>query len=196
MIFNENRLTGIRPEVQEAVRAIAQRTENELKRNITVSEGFRTFAVQEAYYAQGRKGLEEVNALRKKAGLPAITKKQNQKIVTYAPAGTSAHNVSAAVDIYLLTADNKSLESNTAMLTKFFAIVSEEVLKRKDTVVWGGHWKDFKDMPHIEYKHYRSLIKNNPVVSNDKNNTDNTDNTDNTLLILGAVVLMGLVLLS
>jgi peptidoglycan L-alanyl-D-glutamate endopeptidase CwlK len=196
MIFNENRLTGIRPEVQEVVRAIAQRTEDELKRNITVSEGFRTFAVQEAYYAQGRKSLDEVNALRKKAGLPAITKEQNQKIVTHAPAGTSAHNVSAAVDIYLLTSDNKSLESNTAMLSKFYAIVSEEVLKRKDTVVWGGHWKGFQDMPHIEYKHYRNLIKNNPIVSNDKNSTDNNDNNDTTLLILGAVALLGFVLLS
>ena len=35
----------------------------------TVTETLRTLAVQEAYYAQGRKPLEEISALRKKAGL-------------------------------------------------------------------------------------------------------------------------------
>lgn len=186
MIFNENRLQGIRKEVVEVVQAISQRAEIELNRNITVAEGYRTNAVQAAYYAQGREPLSKVNQLRKAAGLLPISQAQNN-IITYAPAGTSAHNVYAAADIYLLSADNKSLENNSTWLQKFYNIIHEEVLKRKDTIVWGGHWQGFKDYPHIEYKHYRSLISE-PNQSHEQEN--------HTWLVIGAALLLGFVLLS
>jgi len=47
-----------------------------------VSETLRDKEVQEAYFAQGRKSLEEVNALRKKVGLYLLKEAENLKTVT------------------------------------------------------------------------------------------------------------------
>ena len=43
----------------------------------------RTFAEQQALFAQGRSPLADVNALRATAGLPPITAKANQKVVSW-----------------------------------------------------------------------------------------------------------------
>lgn len=56
----------------------------------------RSFAEQAALYAQGRKTLAEVNALRKTAGLPALATQKENTVVTKAPAGLSIHNYGLA----------------------------------------------------------------------------------------------------
>ena len=48
-----------------------------------VFEGRRSARVQEAYYAQGRKPLAEVNALRKAAGLYALRSEQDNYLITW-----------------------------------------------------------------------------------------------------------------
>ncbi|MCS7077732.1 MAG: M15 family metallopeptidase [Bacteroidia bacterium] len=193
MIVNKHLLDKVRVEVQEVVKAIADRTEKELGLNIKVTEGCRTYEVQEAYYAQGRKPLEEVNKLRKKAGLPPIEAKKNL-IITYAPAGHSAHNVCAAADIYLLDKNNKLVLEDYTLLKKFYAIVRKEVDKRND-ITWGMDFTEFKDPPHLEYKHYRTLINKNTTVSTNQissqNKPNNTPNSKNNILLflmaLGAI---------
>jgi peptidoglycan L-alanyl-D-glutamate endopeptidase CwlK len=66
---------------------------------VRVTQGLRTFQVQDALYAQGRKPLAEVNALRLPAGLPPLSAGDNQGQVTNAIGGKSYHNYGMAVDL-------------------------------------------------------------------------------------------------
>ena len=59
---------------------------------VLVSETLRDTEVQQAYYAQGRKSLEEVNALRAKAGLYLLTEAENNKTITNCDGVTSKSN--------------------------------------------------------------------------------------------------------
>lgn len=112
----------------------------------------RSFAEQAALYAQGRQTLVEVNALRAKASLPAITAAQNKGKVTNAPAGMSIHNYGLAFDIVLLI-DKKAASWDT--MTDFDGDgVSDwmEIVKiaKSYGYFWGGDFQSFKDMPHFE----------------------------------------------
>ncbi len=62
-----------------------------------IGSGLRTPAQQEALYAQGRESLEHVNALRLRAKLPLISKKENLNVVTHSKAGKSYHNMPEAI---------------------------------------------------------------------------------------------------
>lgn len=117
----------------------------------------RTFAEQNALYAQGRKILEEVNSLRAKAGMPPIAAVENSRRVTNAPAGLSIHNYGMAFDIVLLVDRNgngrfssASWETNVDFDGDGVADWLEcvEIAKRYGWT-WGGDWK-WKDMPHFE----------------------------------------------
>ena len=70
---------------------------DDLRIKYVVVETKRSLEVQEAYYAQGRKSIEEVNDLRRVAGLWEITKKDNEKTVTNTL--KSKHLDGLAVDI-------------------------------------------------------------------------------------------------
>jgi hypothetical protein len=48
-----------------------------------VFEGRRSLKVQQAYYAQGRKALEEVNSLRKQAGLYLLRSEADNYAITW-----------------------------------------------------------------------------------------------------------------
>lgn len=67
---------------------------------VMIIETLRRLEVQEAYYAQGRKSLEDVNALRRKAGLDAISKDENS--ITITRSMKSRHLEGFAVDICLV----------------------------------------------------------------------------------------------
>jgi hypothetical protein len=62
-----------------------------------VYEGRRNRAVQEAYYAQGRKPLGEVNALRKAAGLYLLRSEKDNYTITWTLA--SKHLEGLAMDV-------------------------------------------------------------------------------------------------
>jgi peptidoglycan L-alanyl-D-glutamate endopeptidase CwlK len=105
----------------------------------------RTFAEQDALYAQGRTKLYDANG--KKLG-----------IVTKAKGGQSIHNFGLALDIVLLkdtngdgTFDSASWEDTIDFdkdgRADWMEIVS--ILKRNGWI-WGGDWKSFKDKPHFE----------------------------------------------
>jgi hypothetical protein len=87
----------------------------------------RDWKVQRAYYAQGRDPLHIVNALRKEAGLPTITAKQNEKKITWTMKSKHITNLdnqalydnySRAIDIGLKDKDGRYVGDSQADLNK------------------------------------------------------------------------------
>lgn len=92
---------------------------------ICVAQGYRSFAEQDALYAQGRT----------KPG----------QIVTNARGGQSNHNYGVAVDLCLYTKDGKDvIWTTTGDFQKVVKAMKAEGFK------WGGDWHGFKDYPHFE----------------------------------------------
>jgi peptidoglycan L-alanyl-D-glutamate endopeptidase CwlK len=117
----------------------------------SIIETLRTQAVQEAYYAQGRKPLAEINYLRKKAGLYLLGEVEGKKIVTKTM--QSIHLTGRAADIvpvingkipWNITADN-------ADLWRIFGALGQEA-----GLEWGGAWAPLDkfgigwDAPHYQ----------------------------------------------
>lgn len=116
----------IRADVQQAVVA----AEIKLPPNVQICivQGLRTFAEQNALYAQGRT-------------TPGA-------IVTKARGGQSYHNYGLAIDFCLLVDGKTSWNVNTNWLTV--------VQTFKDAgFVWGGDFISIKDRPHFEKTHGR-----------------------------------------
>lgn len=105
----------------------------------------RTFAEQDALYAQGRTRLFDANG--KRLG-----------IVTKAKGGQSIHNYALAFDIVLLEDKdgNGTFESASWDTIKDFDNDKQsdwmEVVRifKASGWVWGGDWVKFKDRPHFE----------------------------------------------
>lgn len=105
----------------------------------------RTFAEQDALYAQGRTRLFDNSG--KRLG-----------VVTKAKGGQSIHNYGLALDIVLIkdtngdgTFDSASWETNVDFdkdgKPDWMEIVN---ILKKHGWTWGGDWKSFKDAPHFE----------------------------------------------
>lgn len=115
--------------------------------SIIITETCRTKKVQEAYYAQGRKSLEEVNKLRREAGLPSISEKENRQPITWTT--ESAHMYGVAIDFVPLK--NGKADWNDVELFKKVGQIAINL-----GLEWGGNWK-VKDYPHIELKGWRNM---------------------------------------
>ncbi|MDA8173330.1 MAG: M15 family metallopeptidase [Nitrospiraceae bacterium] len=100
----------------------------------------RTDAEQHALFAQGRKGLNEVNRLRTDAGLAPIKQSEN-RIVTKLL--TSVHQFGCAFDIAIVK-DGKPDWADTASFEKLGKLGEAIGLR------WGGRFK-FRDLCHFEY---------------------------------------------
>ena len=114
----------------------------------------RTFAEQDALYAQGRTRLFDANGNR-------------LGVVTKAKGGQSIHNFGLALDIVLIK-DNKtaSWEDNVDFDKDGKADWMEVVdILKANGWSWGGDWKSFKDKPHFEktfgYTWQQLLAKHN-----------------------------------
>ena len=105
----------------------------------------RTFAEQDALFAQGRTRLFDNNGRR-------------LGVVTKAKGGQSIHNYGLALDIVLLkdtngdgTFESASWETNVDFdkdgRPDWMEVVN--ILKKHEWT-WGGDWKSFKDAPHFE----------------------------------------------
>jgi hypothetical protein len=88
-------IDALKPRLAEAVKLFLSRCEEE-KHNVLIIETNRSQEIQDAYYAQGRLGIDEVNRLREKAGLYLLKERENN-IVTNAK--VSNHTGGNAVDI-------------------------------------------------------------------------------------------------
>jgi len=89
---------------------------------LTVTQGLRTFAEQNALYSQGR------------------TRKG--PIVTNARGGESNHNYGLAVDVGFMVNGQISWEDRLYLRIGKWA--------KQANLNWGGDWKKFKDLPHLE----------------------------------------------
>lgn len=92
---------------------------------VQISSGFRSFAEQNALYAQGRT----------KPG----------SIVTNARGGYSNHNFGLAVDYFLVSDDG-----NTALWTVNNKWRRVAAIGKQLGFAWGGDWASFRDYPHLE----------------------------------------------
>lgn len=93
--------------------------------NAQISHGMRTYAQQNALYAQGRT----------KSG----------SIVTNARGGYSNHNFGLAVDFFLTNEDgSKAIWTVNSQWRRVAAIAKGLGFE------WGGDWRSFKDYPHLE----------------------------------------------
>lgn len=83
-------IAKLHPNVRETFTGFIEEAENALGITLRVVQGLRTFAEQDAIYAQGRT----------KPG----------KIVTWSPAGASYHNYGLAIDVCPLKPDHSALD--------------------------------------------------------------------------------------
>lgn len=142
-----------------------------------LNETSRSKAVQDAYYARGRKPAAEVQRLYQLAGLYAIGAAEAQLWATNAMFGQSAHN--AAPDEYAAAFDVRFREyvsgkpAGITWQSRYYTAFGGYVIKAAsrllaagritDKVVWGGDWNqngktaDEKrpDLPHFERKSWR-----------------------------------------
>lgn len=158
-------------DLKPPVLAAALKALHELKKNdiqVVVTYTLRTADEQAALYAQGRKSLEEVNALRKKAGLYQIKEylgkdkkphSDNDYTVTTLDGiptakggkGRSPHQLGTALDVVPdLDPGEKELPGWPAMNDPRWKLISD--VFKKYNFEWGGDWKDFPDYPHYQYK--------------------------------------------
>lgn len=101
--------------------------------HVKIISGHRTYAEQNALYAQGRT----------KPGL----------IVTKAKGGHSNHNFATAFDIGIFSADGKQYIDESPDY-KRCGLIGEAL-----GLEWGGNWKDFKDEPHFQLNEGRSMAQ-------------------------------------
>lgn len=106
-----------------------------------ITEAFRPQAEQDAYFAQGRQSLNEVNELRGMAGLDPINDEENSKIVTKTL--SSKHTERIAFDI--VNTVNGYPDWNDDAFYEWAAKIYKEI-----GLSWGGDWHSFKDKPHFE----------------------------------------------
>ena len=121
----------VRKEVEEIIKEIDKALTGRAK--IRISQGLRTFAEQDALYAQGR------------------TDKKGP-IVTNAKGGQSIHNYGLAVDFVLIIdntdaswAMNKDWDDDK--INDWTEVVN---IFKKYGWAWGGNWNNTKDYPHFD----------------------------------------------
>jgi hypothetical protein len=110
--------------------------------------GNRTYAQQNALYAQGRT--------------------TSGPIVTNAKGGYSNHNFGIAGDFGVFGTDGKYLDdTNGALAYKVHAAVAKWAKATfPGKAAWGGDWTSFQDTPHFEYKTGLSLTTMRARVAN------------------------------
>lgn len=156
------------PRIRKVVEEVIRRAPNELGEIVRPTYVDRAIAEQFALYAQGRRGLEEVNLLRKKAGMGSIGLKENLHKVTWTMASrhiTDLHNddpiddLSRAVDLGIFEADGSYVDGNTAEETHRYERLADFIQKVAEELEASGEidggivlGRDFKnrDLPHVE----------------------------------------------
>jgi len=140
-LLTEAKISTLHPKIRDKAREFINKAEKQgIKLRIT--SGFRTYAEQDALYAQGR------------------TKKGS--IVTNAKSGQSSHNFGTGIDVVPIV--NGSADWHTDW--NKIATIGKSV-----GFSWGGDWKNFKDKPHFEMNFGNTLAQlrskyNNGQISN------------------------------
>lgn len=119
--LNNARLAKVAPVVSVKVKKIIELAEK-AGYMLLVTQGLRTFAEQDALFAQGR------------------TKKG--KVVTNARGGSSWHNYGLAVDFAFVT--KGEIDWTDSLYRKIGGWAKTAGLE------WGGNWKSITDLPHVQ----------------------------------------------
>jgi len=128
--FSNERIARLHPRIREDAAALINAVERELGIRLRVTQGLRTFAEQDALYAQGR------------------TKKG--KIVTNARGGQSFHNFGLAIDVCEIRDGKAIWDCDWARIAPVAKRLGWE---------WGGDWKSFPDRPHFQKVFGRSTAQ-------------------------------------
>jgi peptidoglycan L-alanyl-D-glutamate endopeptidase CwlK len=115
----------------------------------------RTIADQEALWAQGRKPLSVVNALRTEAGMAPITEVENRRKVTWTM--KSKHMIDPATG-FCSAFDFCLLKNGKAYWDVKISVDGDEIPDYEEAgqiamnlgLTWGGSWVKNKDFPHCE----------------------------------------------
>jgi len=109
--------------------------------DIIVTCTHRTIAEQAALYAQGRGGLDAVNALRHVAAMTPITEAENAHCRTNAR--LSLHTSGWAVDFAVMDGGKYAPD-----VSPLWDIAGE--LAEKHGLEWAGRWKSFGEKCHVQ----------------------------------------------
>lgn len=109
-----------------------------------VFEGRRTAAVQEAYYAQGRKLLKEVNELRRHAGLYLLRNENDNYVITWTL--KSKHIDGLAMDVLPVDGAGNPTWDTAHFKRQFNSIL---LCGKASRLVCGADWTP-ADWPHYE----------------------------------------------
>lgn len=137
------RIEKLHPKIRNKVKKILQECDEALtgRAKVRITQGLRTFAEQDALYAQGRT----------KPG----------KKVTNAKGGQSIHNYGLAFDICLIIY-GKDVSWDTVKdwdgdrKADWMEVVS---ICKANGFSWGGDWKTSKDLPHFDLNGYGNWKK-------------------------------------
>jgi peptidoglycan L-alanyl-D-glutamate endopeptidase CwlK len=122
---------------------------------VMIQETLRDYETQEAYYAQGRKPLEYVNLLRKKAGLWAITAAENKRKITWTM--NSRHFSGTAFDVSLKKEGRATWSLKEDMNDNEIADYDEiGPIGESVGLTWGGRFKDKKGKPRPDRPHFQN----------------------------------------
>ena len=124
-----DRLAGLLPRVKVLAEQLLQRA-SAAGIALVVTQGLRTYAEQDALYAQGR-------------STPG-------KIVTRARGGQSAHNFGRAFDVAFVSKNGIAWDGPW---DEIGAMGQELGLE------WGGAWPSFKDRPHFQLMEGKTLAE-------------------------------------
>jgi peptidoglycan LD-endopeptidase CwlK len=120
-VISQTRVSQLHPKWRSDAQSFIEDAENGLNITLRVTQGYRSFQVQEALYEQGRE-------------TPG-------PIVTNAKPGSSFHQYALAIDLVLLVNGQADWTFDMSKLLPYAA---------KYNIEWGGNWKSIKDRPHFQ----------------------------------------------
>ncbi|MGL4982988.1 MAG: M15 family metallopeptidase [Treponemataceae bacterium] len=140
------KLEDLNPELQKRLKKVFWEFD---KKSIkyAVVETKRSTQTQEAYYAQGRKTLEQVNHLRKQVGLWLITDAENKKTITQTL--KSRHLSGNAIDLCPVK-DGKLWWNAPEQVWTEMGIIAEKYGVDWCAGGYGQTWGKGWDNPHFE----------------------------------------------
>ena len=120
---NAEKLSRVKPPLADKCRQIISLAKAE-GFTLIVTQGFRSIEEQNKLYAIGRRGIP------------------GERKVTNAKGGQSNHNFGDAVDFAFVVNGEVSWDEKLYQhIARWAKIVG---------LKWGGNWKSFKDLPHVE----------------------------------------------
>lgn len=147
-------IENLNPKVKIKALALQELALSSLKLRIIFLDTLRTELEQQAYYAQGRKTLAEVNKIRWNAKMQQISAKENLRTVTNASsAKLSWHGYGLAFDIAVVDATGKQIiwdkrsDWNGDGKDDWAQVGT---LAEKIGLEWGGNFTSLYDAPHYQ----------------------------------------------